>query len=463
MTDHKTDRFRSQRLSMVAPMALTMIVLVFGGVVGIASFQLRKDLRDRVVQRYADIWGPISKFQLERGMDDELLGGLNLEDTIVYSLMEVQEIDGALGVQVFDREGRYLAGVPAGIDNADLDFGKLDRSDASQPWGRFLKTNGLDRTRSELELMVPLFSESTEDFGVVVRYLMEGDLVAEEFGAIDEKLTRQASWAFLGGTLLVSVVFLWSFWKLRQARKEVDLRAQRLATANAELAMVAKTSAIGAVASHLIHGLRNPLAGIREHIASDGKGLESDNWDDARQAAKRMQSMINEVVDVLRNEDIDALETLTGREIGAYLKHKYGDQASESGLDFGLSIRGEVAMSARDGNIAKLIVSNLVENALNATSAGGEIEVRIEAGEGKFDFTVLDTGTGFSDVARENLFNPITTAKTSGAGIGLAISQQLARHIGAALELVRSTSSGTALLLSVPSNPADGPKIYFPQ
>jgi len=45
---------------MVAPLALTMIVLVFGGVVGIASFQLRKDLRERVVQRYADMWGPIS-------------------------------------------------------------------------------------------------------------------------------------------------------------------------------------------------------------------------------------------------------------------------------------------------------------------------------------------------------------------------------------------------------------------
>jgi signal transduction histidine kinase len=455
MTDHKRENSRSRRTSMVAPLALTMIVLVFGGVVGIASFQLRKDLRERVVQRYADIWGPISRFQLERGMNDELLGGLNLEDTIVYSLMEAQEIDGALGVQVFDWQGRYLAGVPAGIDDADLDFELLGRIDESMPWGRFLKADGLDRSQSELELMVPIFSEGGEDFGVVVRYLMEGDLVSEEFGAIDGKLAKQALWAFLGGTLLVSAVFLWSFWKLRQARKEVELRVQRLATANAELAMVAKTSAIGAVASHLIHGLRNPLAGIQEHMASDGEGLESDDWDDARQAAKRMQSMINEVVDVLRNEELDALETLTGGEIGAYLKQKYGELATQNGLDFGLSIRGEVAMSARDGNIAKLIVSNLVENALDATSEGGEIEVRIEAGEGKFDFIVLDTGSGFSEIARKNLFNPITTAKTSGAGIGLAISQQLARHIGAALELLRSSSSGTAILLSVPSNSGD--------
>jgi signal transduction histidine kinase len=224
-----------------------------------------------------------------------------------------------------------------------------------------------------------------------------------------------------------------------------------MASANAELAMVAKTSAIGAVASHLIHGLRNPLAGIREHVASEGKGLESDDWDDARLATKRMQSMINEVVDVLRNEEVDELETLTGREIGAYLERKYSERAAGNGLDFGLNIRGEVGLSARDGNIAKLIVSNLIENALDATLDGGEIEVRIEAAEESFDFTVLDTGSGFSENARKNLFNPVTTAKTSGAGIGLAISQQLARHIGADLELVRSSSSGTVLLLSVPS------------
>ncbi|MBT5168267.1 MAG: HAMP domain-containing histidine kinase [Opitutales bacterium] len=451
MTNRQTVNSQSKGPSMVAPLALMMIVFVFGGIVGIASFQLRKDLRERVLQRYADIWGPISRFQVARGMDDELLSTLNLEDTIVYSLMEGQDIDGALGVQVFDSQGRYLAGVPAGIDEADLDLQESGQLRSHEPWGRLTEGNSSDRQQSELELFVPIFSDAGEDFGVVVRYLMEGDLALEEFGAIDEKLIKQASSAFLGGTLLVSGVFLWSFWKLRQARKEVELRVRRLASANAELAMVAKTSAIGAVASHLIHGLRNPLAGIREHVASEGKGLESDDWHDARLATKRMQSMINEVVDVLRNEEVDELETLTGREIGAYLERKYSERAAGNGLDFGLSIRGEVGLSARDGNIAKLIVSNLIENALDATLDGGEIEVRIEAAEESFDFTVLDTGSGFSENARKNLFNPVTTAKTSGAGIGLAISQQLARHIGADLELVRSSSSGTVLLLSVPS------------
>ena len=81
---------------------------------------------------------------------------------------------------------------------------------------------------------------------------------------------------------------------------------------------------------------------------------------------------------------------------------------------------------------------------------GGEVEVRIEGIDGRVDFTILDTGAGFSEIAQGNLFNPSTSSKSSGAGIGLAISKQLARHLGATLELVRSSPSGSALLLSLP-------------
>lgn len=248
----------------------------------------------------------------------------------------------------------------------------------------------------------------------------------------------------------MSAIFLWSFRKLRKARLEVEERAARLAAANAELAMVAKTSAIGAVASHLIHGLRNPLAGIREHIASDGEGLDSEDWDDAKQAARRMQSMINEVVDVLRNERIDDAETLDGEYLKSYLISKYRRGAERKRLDFGFRLRGDANLSARRANIAKLIVSNLVENAIDATSVGGEVEVRIEEVGSAIDITVLDTGKGFSERARESLFQTKEQSTEGGAGIGLAISKQLSRHIGAELELLRTGSSGTEMRLRVP-------------
>jgi len=155
-------------------------------------------------------------------------------------------------------------------------------------------------------------------------------------------------------------------------------------------------------------------------------------------------------VDVLRNDELDQLDTFSGADIEAYLKRKYGGITAKKHIDFGIRANGDVVLPARDANIAKLIVSNLLDNAIDAVSPGGEVEARIQALEGKAVFSVIDTGPGFSSAARENLFAPIQSRKSSGAGIGLAICQQLARHLGAKLELVRTSSSGSEVRLSMP-------------
>lgn len=454
MTDHNGARSRIRGALIVPLAALGMVVLIFGGIVGVSSLSLRKDLRAKVIQRYADIWGPISKFQIEQGVADDLLGILDFEDTIIFSLMSAQEIDGALGVQVFDREGQFLAGVPSEVEVSDLSEMSVDRLKAASPWGVFwpegtVEEPGLER-QPEVELNIPILSRDGQSVDYMARYFMDGDQVQNELKLIDENLAKQATLAFVSGTALVSAVFIWTFWRLRKANAEVAERAARLAKANAELAMVAKTSAIGAVASHLIHGLKNPLAGIREHLSSNGEDMEQDDWVDARRATGRMQAMINEVVDVLKNEDIDEMESLSGQEIAQYLKAKFEPKAREKELDFEIRSESGVLLSARDGNIAKLILSNLLDNAIDAVSKGGEVEARINFQDGKIAFTILDTGPGFSEVARNNLFAPVQSSKTAGAGIGLAISQQLARHLGADLELTRSSSSGSEIRLTVP-------------
>ncbi len=434
--------------------ALGMVVLIFGGIVGFSSLQLRKDLRGKVIQRYADIWGPISKFHVEQGVSDDLFGILDFEDTIIFSLMSAQEIEGALGVQVYDADGQYLAGVPAEIEESDLSQDSVERIQMAIPWAVYLPSGSYVETGSnpqpEIELNIPILGRDGESVEYLARYLIEGDNVRDELRVIDTNLTKQASLAFLSGTLLVSAVFVWSFWRLRRANKEVAERAVRLAKANAELAMVAKTSAIGAVASHLIHGLKNPLAGIREHLKTNGEDLELDDWADARNATGRMQAMINEVVDVLKNEDFDEMETLSGEEIALYLRKKFEQKALKKELDFGVRSEPRVVLSAREANIAKLILSNLLDNAIDAVSNGGEVETRIVSESGRIEFTIVDTGPGFSEVAISNLFSPVQSSKSAGAGIGLAISQQLARHLGAELELTRSSSTGSEIKLTLP-------------
>ena len=461
MADQKSNRSRMGGPLLVSLAALGMVALIFGGFIAVSSLKLRSDLRDRVVQRYADIWEPISKFHIEQGLEDEILQMLEIEDAIIFSLMAAQDIEGAHGIQIFDIEGRFLAGAPPDLEEADLDEASLSRLKEGVPWGVFNKgtiaDGGTTGNSAEIVLNIPISEGLNEDSIYLARYFMDGAEATAEFATIDDRLIRQALVAFAGGTILISLVFLWSFWRLQKANREVAERAARLARANAELALVAKTSAVGAVASHLIHGLKNPLAGIREQLSSSGDGsLDSEDWEDAVAATGRMQSMINEVVDVLRNEDVDQLESMTGDEIANYLGAKFRNRASEKELDFGIQADEGVSLNARDANIAKLIVSNLLDNAIDALSSSGEVEARISRLDDNIAFSVIDTGPGFSELAKRQLFSPVKSQKAKGAGIGLAISQQLARHIGAHLELVRSSSSGSEIRLSIPATRSPG-------
>jgi nitrogen-specific signal transduction histidine kinase len=60
-----------------------------------------------------------------------------------------------------------------------------------------------------------------------------------------------------------------------------------------------------------------------------------------------------------------------------------------------------------------------------------------------------DEGHGFPEPARGNVFCPRPSDREGGAGIGLAISKQLADYLGAELELRRSTARGCVFALSL--------------
>jgi nitrogen-specific signal transduction histidine kinase len=63
---------------------------------------------------------------------------------------------------------------------------------------------------------------------------------------------------------------------------------------------------------------------------------------------------------------------------------------------------------------------------------------------------VVDRGPGLPERIKSRLFTPCTSGKPGGGGIGLAISQQLAQHLGARLELAGTSTCGTIFQLVIP-------------
>lgn len=108
--------------------------------------------------------------------------------------------------------------------------------------------------------------------------------------------------------------------------------------------------------------------------------------------------------------------------------------ALESRLPVAVAPGPSLAIAA-DGDQLDQLLINLVRNAADASlETGGAVEVAWSTDGDWLDVRVRDEGPGIADTA--NLFVPFFTTKTSGTGIGLALSRQIAEAHGGTLELV---------------------------
>ncbi len=100
------------------------------------------------------------------------------------------------------------------------------------------------------------------------------------------------------------------------------------------------------------------------------------------------------------------------------------------------------------------ILSNLTRNArqaIEATGRGGLVAVEARVAEGRAEIDVIDDGPGLPTKALDNLFQPFRGGvRREGAGLGLAIAQELARLQGGRVTLVSSTTMGTVFRVTAP-------------
>lgn len=100
------------------------------------------------------------------------------------------------------------------------------------------------------------------------------------------------------------------------------------------------------------------------------------------------------------------------------------------------------------------VIGNLVRNArqaLQATTAGGEILIQAVEQDAEWMVCVSDNGPGLPLRARENLFQPFQGGvRKGGTGLGLAIVAELVRGHGGRIDLKKSDETGTLFEIHLP-------------
>jgi signal transduction histidine kinase len=90
---------------------------------------------------------------------------------------------------------------------------------------------------------------------------------------------------------------------------------------------------------------------------------------------------------------------------------------------------------AANAEVANDILSNLVLNALEATSRGGHVLVSLGMHDGHCSVSVSDDGAGIPPALKEKILQPFFTTKARGTGLGLAIVSRRLEEIGGTLNV----------------------------
>ena len=85
------------------------------------------------------------------------------------------------------------------------------------------------------------------------------------------------------------------------------------------------------------------------------------------------------------------------------------------------------------------VLDNLIRNAVQASPPGSLVEVRV----GTAAVEVLDRGPGIPVNVRDRLYEPFTTGRPDGTGLGLAVCQRVARGTGGSIDHESRTGGGT--------------------
>jgi two-component system sensor histidine kinase HydH len=222
--------------------------------------------------------------------------------------------------------------------------------------------------------------------------------------------------------------------KLQQSHSQLQLTVQslrnELSDKNRQLERKKRLAALGEMAAGMAHEIRNPLGGIELYASMLARDLQEFPASlqlvrKISSGVKRLEGLVSQVLQFSR-EISPQIQTA---DLSAIVDQSVEFAADRIGPPLVCRVAGPRPMPVRiDPLLMGQAFLNLTINAIEAVGeAGGAIDItwsRIED-EGKFRFSIKDSGPGIAPNVLDKIFNPFFTTKESGTGLGLAIVHRI--------------------------------------
>lgn len=222
-----------------------------------------------------------------------------------------------------------------------------------------------------------------------------------------------------------------------------------------KLAQQERMAALGRLAAGLAHEVNTPVTGIASYAQLLRELTPNDDpraslVEKIEEQAFRVARIVTNLLELARPAGFErTLVDLADVAREEWLSIR--SEAKRAGIHCTCQVPDALPIRANRVQL-ELVVHNLLRNALQATPAGGQVEVEVREENGVAVLEVRDTGPGIPEALRGAVFEPFVTTRAGqgGTGLGLAITRDIVRAHGGRIEVRGREPHGTVMRVELP-------------
>jgi len=218
-----------------------------------------------------------------------------------------------------------------------------------------------------------------------------------------------------------------------------------------------RLTAIGATAGMVGHDIRNPLQAIASDVFLAKSDLTVMPEGEAKEGMKESLDSIEKNVEYINKIVQDLLDfvkplkpTLQEMDLEALCRDVLYKNGLPKSIIASCNVEKALKKLIGDPHLLQRILSNLVNNAVQAMPEGGKINIHTFQDANEVVITVQDTGVGIPEAIRPKLFTPLFTTKSKGQGFGLVVIKRMTEALGGTVTFESQEGKETTFMVRLP-------------
>ncbi len=213
------------------------------------------------------------------------------------------------------------------------------------------------------------------------------------------------------------------------------------------------------LAGALAHEIKNPLSVIHmnaellseELVDTDPRFRRRllEKADIIRQQCERMENMLRDFMRYARLRDLDLTPGNLNEQIERVLR-AYQALADQSNVEIITYLDPDLPSMLLHSDSLQAALMNLVKNALEAMTDGGQLVVRTYSTSDGLALDLIDTGCGMDENTAMHMFEPFYSTKSGGSGLGLPTARKIIEAHGGRIAVQSEIGRGTKFMLEFP-------------